>query len=60
MGLCERCGLKADKKELKENGGVCNNCCWELFNEQEQNHVIVTHDMALDAGDLSLEGQNIK
>ena len=40
---------KGDNAEL-----VHGNCC---VHEQHQQTIIVTKDMAIDAGDLSLEGQ---
>ena len=40
------------EKELDDcKFGVCDNC------QREANSQVITHDMALDAQDLSLEGQ---
>lgn len=52
--ICDRCGQRSRKLINK----VCENCDYEL-NEEQESHNIVTHEMAMDACDLSLEGQII-
>jgi len=48
---------KLTEAELKDAELVEGWCCYE---EQHDNYIIVTRDMASDAGDMSLEGQRWK
>jgi len=65
MYACGFCGCPCDKDgnqlEIPENYNpndyelsVCNDC---HAKEEEKSYVIITREMALDAGDPSLEGQ---
>ena len=61
---CGLCGKEFDTEDLDD--GICNPCFEELMHRQaceltlgESSHTI-THEMAMDAGDMSLEGQEVK
>ena len=56
MSTCQVCGEEFAPKESGHM--VCLGCEGRLMHEEEENHYItVTREMAMDACDLSLEGQ---
>lgn len=65
IARCEWCGkpiLEGDKYFCDSEGVyLCPSCeCSLMMNDElEESPRYVTHEMALDAGDLSLEGQRI-
>jgi len=75
LSVCERCGLKDvpkdamscisefDKNGYKVDIQVCP-MCFDQIREQEyeqaEEYMVVTREMAIDAGDRTLEGTKIK
>ena len=59
LSICQSCG---EEFNPRENGHkICLGCEERLMYEEEENHYItVTKEMAMDACDLSLEGQTWK
>jgi len=49
---------KLTEKQLNEAELICGSCC--IDEQQKDNYIIVTKDMASDAGDPNLEGMRWK
>jgi DNA-directed RNA polymerase subunit RPC12/RpoP len=60
--ICDICGMNFQSIDEKDN--LCPDCVEQIILDEieteENRYVQITRDMAMDAGDLSLEGQWIK
>lgn len=62
MPKCEKCEKEVLPENFDEEIGICEDCFYEEQQEADNRRqmVQVTRDMAIDAGDRSLEGEWIE
>jgi len=59
MPICENCKRDVMPEDYDDETYLCTECA-EYLDDIEREWVLVTHEMALDAGDPSLEGQSVR
>ncbi len=59
MPICENCKRNVTPEDYNEDTHLCTECA-EYLDDIDDEWVLVTREMALDAGDPSLEGQWVR